>query len=322
MDKKLSIIVPVYKVEQYLEKCLSSILNQVEEREDIELVVVNDGSPDNSQAIIDKYYGIYPHIIVPIKQQNQGLSMARNNGLEKATGDYVWFVDSDDWLLDNALKIVFDELEKNPDIDVYSSFLKEYYEVDDAYKVRHYDGPLIMTGLDYLRRRLPIGAAQRYIYKRDFLLKNDLRFIPGILHEDNVWGNMILYKANLVKFLSEPVYVYRLRTSGSIMSSITVKSGYDLIKGHRILMNWMGDNVAEKDQPLFQYLIFGLINCALDFCRDIIKTKEYRTFLNENKQYIHQQTKQAIRIKKSDISLYIIFISPDLFSILCKLLNK
>lgn len=322
MAKKLSIIVPVYKVEQYLEKCLSSILNQAKERDNIELVVVNDGSPDNSQAIIDKYYGIYPHIIVPIKQQNQGLSMARNNGLEKATGDYVWFVDSDDWLLDNSLKKVFDELEKNTDIDVFSSFLKEYYETDDTYKVRHYNGPLRMSGVEYLKSRLPIGAAQRYIYKRNFLINNTLRFIPGILHEDNVWGNMILYKAKNVKIISDPIYAYRLRTSGSIMSSITVKSGYDLIKGHKILMNWMNDNVLVGDQPLFQYLIFGLINCALDFCRDIIKTKEYRIFLKENKPYIHQQTKQAIKIRKTDISLYIIYFSPDLFSLLCKLLNK
>ncbi len=322
MPKKLSIIVPVYKVEQYLDKCLSSILNQALERDKIELVVVNDGSPDNSQAVIDKYFDIYPQIIVPIKQQNQGLSMARNNGLEKATGEYVWFVDSDDWLLDNALETVFEELEKNPDVDVFSSFLKEYYETENTFKERRYDGPIIMKGVEYLKRRLPVGAAQRYIYKKDFLLRNRFSFIPRILHEDGVWGHMILYKANKVKIISKPVYVYRLRSSGSIMSSITVRSGYDLINGHKILMNWMVDNVSVVDQPLFQYLIFGLINCALDYSRDIIRTKEYRVFLKENKIYIHQQAKQAIKYKKTDISLYIILISPDCFSLLCKLLNK
>ena len=322
MPKKLSIIVPVYKVEQYLDKCLSSILNQALERDNIELMVVNDGSPDNSQAVIDKYFDVYPHIVVPIKQQNQGLSMARNNGLEKATGEYVWFVDSDDWLLDNALETVFEELEKNPDVDVFSSFLKEYYETENTFKERRYDGPLIMTGVEYLKRRLPVGAAQRYIYKKDFLLRNRFSFIPRILHEDGVWGHMILYKANKVKIISKPVYVYRLRTSGSIMSSITVRSGYDLITGHKILMNWMVDNVSVVDQPLFQYLIFGLINCALDYSRDIIRTKEYRVFLKENRIYIHQQAKQALKYKKTDISLYIILISPDCFSLLCKLLNK
>jgi len=322
MPKKLSIIVPVYKVEQYLDKCLSSILNQALERDKIELVVVNDGSPDKSQAVIDKYFDIYPQIIVPIKQQNQGLSMARNNGLEKATGEYVWFVDSDDWLLDNALETVFEELEKNPDVDVFSSFLKEYYETENTFKERRYDGPIIMKGVEYLKRRLPVGAAQRYIYKKDFLLRNRFSFIPRILHEDGVWGHMILYKANKVKIISKPVYVYRLRSSGSIMSSITVRSGYDLINGHKILMNWMVDNVSVVDQPLFQYLIFGLINCALDYSRDIIRTKEYRVFLKENRVYIHQQAKQAIKYKKTDISLYIILISPDCFSLLCKLLNK
>ncbi len=322
MPKKLSIIVPVYKVEKYLDKCLSSILNQDLERDNIELVVVNDGSPDNSQAIIDKYLNVYPQIIVPIKQQNQGLSMARNNGLEKATGEYVWFVDSDDWLLDNALETVFEELKNNPDVDVLSSFLREYYETGNTFKERQYDGPIIMTGVEYLKRRLPVGAAQRYIYKREFLLRNKFSFIPRILHEDGVWGHMILYKANKVKIISKPVYVYRLRTSGSIMSSITVRSGYDLIKGHKILMNWMVENVSVIDQPLFHYLIFGLINCALDYSRDIIGKKEYRDFLKENKTYIHQQAKQALKYKKTDISLYIIFISPDCFSLLCKLLNK
>lgn len=322
MAKKLSIIVPVYKVEQYLDKCLSSILNQIIERNNIELVVVNDGSPDNSQEIIDKYVSIYPQVVVPIRQQNQGLSMARNNGLEKASGDYVWFVDSDDWLIEDALSRVFREIDKEPDADVFASFLKEFYEDDQTYKVRDYAGQLKFSGFEYLKKRLPMGAIQRFIYKKVFLIDNHLRFIPGILHEDGVFGYMMLYKANMVKIIDTPVYVYRLRSAGSIMSTITVRSAYDLTTAHKTLMGWMDKNVIDADKPMFQYLTFGLIKSLLNFCKNIIKTEEYRNYLIENKSYIKKQSIIVSKIKRTDISPFIISISPNLFSFLCRLLNK
>ena len=93
---KVSVIVPVYNVEKYLTQCLDSLVNQT--LKDIEIIIVNDESPDNSQAIIDKYAKRYPKIIKAYKKKNGGLSDARNYGIERATGDYIGFVDSDDFV--------------------------------------------------------------------------------------------------------------------------------------------------------------------------------------------------------------------------------
>ena len=118
--KKLSIIIPVYNTSRYLRKCLDSIVCQNIDNNLYEVIVVNDGSPDEAQDIIDEYINKYPHLLA-IKQQNQGLSVARNNGLKAATGLYVWFVDSDDWLFDGSLLLLLKNLESS--YDLYASIL-------------------------------------------------------------------------------------------------------------------------------------------------------------------------------------------------------
>ena len=119
--KKLSIIIPVYNTSRYLRKCLDSIVCQNIDNNLYEVIVVNDGSPDEAQDIIDEYINKYPHLLA-IKQQNQGLSVARNNGLKAATGLYVWFVDSDDWLFDGSLLLLLKNLESS--YDLYASILE------------------------------------------------------------------------------------------------------------------------------------------------------------------------------------------------------
>ena len=104
--KKVSVIVPVYNVEHYLSKCLDSLVNQT--IDDYEIIIVNDGSPDDSQSIIDEYQKKYPDLIKSFIKENGGLSDARNYGMEKANGEYVSFVDSDDYLKDSALKEMYD----------------------------------------------------------------------------------------------------------------------------------------------------------------------------------------------------------------------
>lgn len=108
---KVSIIVPVYNVEKYLPKCLDSLVNQT--LKEIEIIVVNDGSPDNSQKVIDKYAKKYPKLIKSFYKENNGQASARNVGLEYANGKYISFVDSDDWLDLNALELMYNKLESN-----------------------------------------------------------------------------------------------------------------------------------------------------------------------------------------------------------------
>lgn len=125
MDKKVSIIIPVYNVEKYLERCIDSILNNT--YNNFEIILINDGSKDNSQEILERYYDKYPDKIIIKQQENQGPAQARNVGLEIATGEYIMFVDSDDFVqkdyIENYIKVL-----KEDDYDVV---LGGYYKSDD-----------------------------------------------------------------------------------------------------------------------------------------------------------------------------------------------
>ena len=113
---RFSIIVPVYNVEKYLAKCIESILNQT--NQDFELLLVNDGTKDNSQKIIDEYVAKYPDKVYGFVKENGGLSDARNYGVERAKGEYIIFIDSDDYVDDELLEKVNDAIEKNAGVDV------------------------------------------------------------------------------------------------------------------------------------------------------------------------------------------------------------
>ena len=319
--KILSIIIPVYNVEKYLAKCFDSIIQQCT-TDNIEIIIVNDGSPDNSLEIIAKYHKDYASLIKVVNQKNQGLSMARNNGLDIASGDYVWFVDSDDWLPENAIQNVLNYICNNSDVDVFSSYLTKYFEIDGKYDQPICKGKLYFTGLEYLSKKEPQGAAVRFVCKREFLNNNKLSFVKGLLHEDTIWGYMMLYKASKVMLIDKPIYVYRIRASESIMSSISIRSAISLIEGHRIVKEWMLQNVENNDRRMFTNLSFGLIKSLLDFCKNIVDTPDYKTFYKKNKHYIRKEAYTAWKCRPSDYTCLIISLSPSLFSFLCKKLLK
>jgi glycosyltransferase involved in cell wall biosynthesis len=112
---KLSIVIPIYNVEKYLAKCIESVLNQDIPTDEYEIILINDGSTDSSLQIAEKFVQMHPYIRL-ISQENQGLSAARNRGLDESKGEYVWFIDSDDWIQTDILKqllllCVFNELD-------------------------------------------------------------------------------------------------------------------------------------------------------------------------------------------------------------------
>ena len=124
MSIKVSVIVPVYNVEKFIGKCLDSLVNQT--LKDIEIIVVNDGTKDNSQEIIDKYVKKYPDKVKSFIKENGGLSSARNFGIEKAKGEYISFVDSDDWLNDDALEKMYNKAKKDKSDIVICDMIDHY----------------------------------------------------------------------------------------------------------------------------------------------------------------------------------------------------
>lgn len=288
---KLSIIIPIYNVQKFIEECLDSICSQIIEAFPTEIIVVNDGSPDNSMTIVNRISSMKPNIFHIIDQENQGLSMARNNGLKAAKGEYVWFVDSDDFLLPHALQKIKEYIDKYPDVDVFSTFLRHFYENSGKFKDNIKAWKKVGTGKEYLYAKMPIGASQRFICKRNFLIENNLQFQPRRLHEDAIWGYEMLYMAKSICVIETPLYVYRIRMCGSIMSSIKIKTAYDLIFGHRYLSSFAEQNVLQEDKVKFREAIFGMILTLLDFCKNLYGTNEYADFLrcDSNGSYIKKR---------------------------------
>ena len=206
---RLSIIVPIYNVEQYLEQCVSSLLNQDIDTSEYEIILVNDGSTDSSCDIAYQISLSHKNIIV-ISQNNRGLSEARNTGLNNANGKYVMFVDSDDELLPNVLRDLL-TLAENKNLDVAESQMKVQHE--DGLETIDFKQPFakknIISGEHALLHGVHIGSVCTNLYLRDFLNSNRLRFTPNIYHED-VDFNLRMYAfAKRIMFTDNVSYFYR-----------------------------------------------------------------------------------------------------------------
>lgn len=217
MEKFFSIIVPVYKVEKYLEKCIDSILSQT--FTDYELILVDDGSPDNCPRICDEY-SLKDERIIVIHQKNGGLSCARNSGLRVARGKYLMFIDSDDALLyDDALRDLKKELEtkNNPDV-----LLTKYQgnEFEDGIDGETLIKQMLSRALDGKGFNVTVWDK---IYKSDFILEKNISFKEGIVHEDHIWTCLVLDNAKRCEFTSTQFYRHNT-VEASITRSKSEKS--------------------------------------------------------------------------------------------------
>lgn len=313
---ELSIIIPVYNVELYIDTCLNSIFSQNIEESMFEVIVVDDGTPDNSMSVVNKYAKLHDNLKI-ITQENQGLSVARNNGLNLAQGRYIWFVDSDDWLVDNSLNRVLNLLSQN-DYEVYATPLLSVYEKDN-HRVSDIKlaEDLVLRGKEYLYGRYPYGASQRYILKRSFYLKQNLRFYPNVLHEDGEFGPKMLFAATNVYVLSNPVYVYRIRVSGSIMSSWRKKNSDDLIIIHKHLMDFCEKNIVDvNEQVQFKDVVFNTLLVSILFAKNNWNNVDFKCFYLENISYLRFNAKQlllSVKGIKSMIKYLLFYISPVYF---------
>lgn len=219
----LSIIVPIYKVEQYIRPCVLSIFEQDMDDSEFELILVDDGTPDNSFEKINDIINNH-HNIVVLKQPNSGLSVARNTGLKAAKGDYVLFVDSDDLLVKKQLRHLLDKAtEEIPDL-LITKFTKltddeiEKWE-EDKNSNNEYQ---IKTGTDVFINDLNPQQCYvwRTLYRREFLINNNLFFIPGLYFEDIPFTTECYILARKCILTSTLLYIYRQRQN-SIVSSIT-----------------------------------------------------------------------------------------------------
>lgn len=232
-----SLIIPVYNVEKYLESCIRSVIWQKPADNNLEVILVDDGSEDSSGKICDRYADAYDYIRV-IHKENGGLSSARNSGLSMAEGHYVLFMDSDDWWNpDVDFSRIADYVKSHEQCEM---FLFNGYDYNDScgyYKRNDHDhlGELDTSDIKrYYKSLLDNGnlevSACTKVLSRDFLISNKLFFRTGLLSEDNEWMIRLLRVLRHVEVIDEPLYICRLNREGSITNSIRQKNVADLLK--------------------------------------------------------------------------------------------
>lgn len=261
---KLSIVVPVYNVEKYVRKCILSIIEQeCDLFKEIELIVVNDGTKDNSIDKIEDLFGKFSNISL-LNQTNQGLSMARNNGLKKAQGDYVWFVDSDDWIAPNALLNIFPYLDGcNDTVVVGVTNVMENSSYDSNIYFAQIES---MSGKEAFKRGCQqVSTAQYSVYKKDFLLKNQLHFMPNVYHEDDEFCPRVSYMAMKSTYLPFPVYIRRNEIRQSITSQPRPKRAFDSLVVANALIDFKNNVVKEAEiKKQFDIFISIILNNAFE----------------------------------------------------------
>ena len=218
-----SVVVPVYNVEQYLEQCLESL--QAQDYTDFEVICVNDGSPDGSRKILAEWETRFLKIRV-IDRENGGLSAARNTGLDASKGDYVVFVDSDDWVEPRMLSRLAEET--NEEDMICFACRKSDSGATDTLIPEQTDGWNYYNHHALEHREVPFVCVWQRCYRREFLEENYLRFREGILHEDNEFTPRACFKAKSIKTIPDVLYNYRMRP-GSIMATRGMKSKESLI---------------------------------------------------------------------------------------------
>ena len=263
MDRLFSVIIPVYKVEEWLDRCVESVVGQ--SYENIEIILVDDGSPDRCPQMCDEWEKKDPRIRV-IHKKNGGLSDARNCGIREAKGEYLLFVDSDDYIDKYAVE-KFNDYVVDEDLIVAEATIFEggkiIHRVHTNLEENH-----LYTGGEVACMAISKGewfaAACYNLYKRDFLVDNDLFFKIGILHEDNEYQIRLFLKAQKVKYLHNEFYKYVIR-EGSICSAHTQKNMDDLLI---TFSEWKKLNETISDNKLKKHYAGALCKSFIHTCRE------------------------------------------------------
>lgn len=294
----LSIIVPVYNVEKYIQKCLDTVLQQT--YDNYELILVDDGSTDNSADICDKYANKYSHVKV-IHKKNGGLSSARNIGIENATGEFIIFLDSDDyWTSKNLLKNLNSVIQKG--IDDKTIIVWNYQKVIDDYQVvestlNNIKVYTLKEDYKYLFKSEILFASACYMaIPRKMFQDNGLLFELSVTSEDVEWFARILQRTENVIHIPTSYYAYRIR-KGSISNSINENSIHNF-KHHIDNINKINNN-----NIISTYLSEQIANYIIT----LASYKNYREEISISRQYIIL-LKNVVRKRSKIIFLSVSFL--------------
>lgn len=308
----ISIIMSVYNVEKYLEECLASIFNQ--SYKDFELIIINDGSTDNSLTIINKYLKKYSNIVY-LEQQNKGLSEARNLGLSFAKGEYILFIDSDDYIDKEMFKIMIEKIESNKSDMVIIGHTEFYDDVkgNDCEVKLNISDSKSYSGLEVANLMLEcniMGVAWNKLYKTEKLKKDNFYFESGRYTQD--WYPIFKHISNLQKisFVNLPLYKYRLRST-STTSKKNKKRLEDYYYAITSILNYVEENKEkfnENSINKFKCITFNNLLGLISSIYDIEGSKHYLEIQKINLDPLNIKTSEIFKVKNLDwkIKVYLI----------------
>ena len=292
----VSIIVPVYNVGPYVEDCIRSVMRQTYDGK-MECIVVDDCGTDDSMPIVERLVADYTGPIefkILHHTHNRGLSEARNTGIRASSGEWLWFVDSDDWIEDGALSTLLSIIKNHEDKEVICIQKNNYLKDKTSFINDILETPSLMSGKQYLKSNLQKTVVAKFIVRRDFLIDNKIWFYPGILHEDNLFVQILMYLAPKVFVSNQSLYGKRQGRAGSIMNSISPKNANDMIIIHQKQMDFLLSVVDDRDKDwFFRYSFSSIVNA----CKKINRfhdTPAYSEFQRNHKPYINSICKKAL----------------------------
>ena len=282
---KVSIIIPIYKVEFYIERCLESVFNQI--YRNLEIILVDDCSPNKSmdiaKEIIEKSENTNDLSFIFVKHDiNKGLSAARNSGTKVATGDYIYYLDSDDEITPTCISTMINEVFLHKQIQLVQGYTRSvpdsnYYHTENnnlfGYKNSNYWYSIKLCDIN---NKFPINAWNKLI-KREFLINNKLYFLEGILHEDECWIFYVSKCLQSFSFIKETTYIHYINPN-SIMSSINKKDEKSCASLSKLLIDVIS-NINLPCKGKYNRMVFLYFNAYLRRGGDKEKSKIERLLL-------------------------------------------
>ena len=319
---KYSVIIPVYNVEKYIDRCLKSIISQ--NYDDLEIIVIDNGSTDSSGSICDTYASEYSNISV-YHIENHGVGSARNFGLSKARGEFIYFVDSDDYLVGNLFADFADKLVSDLDLAVfsyYNSFEEDLTEKSRTEKSLPFKGNYDKDGFIKIFKELFLSdmlyTVWNKIYRREFLLENNLSFEQYELGEDVRFNLDVYRKVNKIYLSQDSYYVYVIGRKGSAMSGYNPKrlqyQLQELKLVDSLLKDWHIDS-SNLDNTVKARILMGniyniskqklLVTKKVKLVKEICKSKDMADFIRNDSSILNPLIKMLLRCRMYIFLIYL-----------------
>lgn len=293
----ISINIPVYKCEKYILRCLDSVKNQT--YKNLEIILVNDCTPDESVRIIEKYISDNPGLNMRLfhNESNQGLSVVRNKGIENSTGKYIYMLDSDDYIPENCIEKLLEIAEQeSPDIVVGETICFDSKDQKEKMLFPIKSKEKALSGNELIFERFVEGdwpvIAPNKLYNRNWIIKNNLKFIPGLYSQDELWAFHCAFKLEKISFLKEVTYVYYLHGESTIYNKKKIN-----FENHQTIAEWFTkgyDESGRKRKQLIKKKLIGFKETTLRMQWKSMRKDKF--YWKQN----YQRLKKAPKLSLSD----------------------